>query len=397
MPIRATHMRRIILVFLATLFFILAKPRTPIGAQTKPGGAPPPLTPAQQAELQQKMNEVKNTLPSMQAAALARFQAFKVQQQSAHVAQQLQVAERLRSQTSSAPVRQALEERISALNGLRTSLGSPQSTYTGLVAGLTSQNLRRYAAGSGVDGSNGGLGSGSNSNSNSSTSSGTCASSPSPVITSLSVSQGQPGDLVIVNGNGFGGSPGEVKFVLNPGMTYPATLYTWTSTQITAQVPDASGILGYNGAVFVSTCAPSNSVPFQFVPESETKTMAIPFSSMTSDYGACPSYSGGHQCGQNSDGSVWERLQASFLIGIKGDTLFFQGFQLRNGWVVASGSPDFAVSPAPDSHMGARIASSSPGTSSPYVDVHWWDDPPGRTIQYTLAIWITGPKGTVYQ
>jgi hypothetical protein len=200
----------------------------------------------------------------------------------------------------------------------------------------------------------------------------------------------------MINGSGFGTTPGQVNFVLNPGMTHQAAIIDWTDGQITAQVPDASGIPAYNGAVFVATCTPSNSVSFHFVPELETRVLSMTSANMTSYYGPCPSSAGNHQCGTNQDGSAWERIEAGFLSGTKGDTLFFQGFQLRNGWTV-NGDPDFAVSPPSEAHSGARIASSYLGPSAPSVDVHWWVDAPNRVTQYTLAIWITGPKGVPYQ
>src|SRR2546422_7409571 len=40
----------------------------------------------------------------------------------------------------------------------------------------------------------------------------------SPKIASLSVGEGQPGDPVTINGSAFGSAPGEVHFIVNPGM-----------------------------------------------------------------------------------------------------------------------------------------------------------------------------------
>lgn len=73
-----------------------------------------------------------------------------------------------------------------------------------------------------------------------------------PVITSLSVVQGQPGDPVMITGNGFGEEGGEVHFVIGPGkdLIAPAGM-VWRNDQIFATVPEATGVLGFNGTVYV--------------------------------------------------------------------------------------------------------------------------------------------------
>ena len=73
---------------------------------------------------------------------------------------------------------------------------------------------------------------------------------PNPVITSLSVAQGQPGDPVMITGTGFS-SGGEVHFIINPGRDVAARIDFWSDTQLFVSVSDATGLMGFNGQVYV--------------------------------------------------------------------------------------------------------------------------------------------------
>jgi len=89
-----------------------------------------------------------------------------------------------------------------------------------------------------------------------------------PTISSLSASEGQPGDPVLISGSGFGGNAGEVHFIVNPSMDLKAKVDYWSATQIMTSVPVVDKILSnYNGQVYLQQGAEkSGSVPFKFNP-----------------------------------------------------------------------------------------------------------------------------------
>lgn len=58
---------------------------------------------------------------------------------------------------------------------------------------------------------------------------------PPPAIASLSVTQGQPGDPVLINGSGFSNGGGEVHFVVNPGKDLVAPVQVWTDHKFSSQ------------------------------------------------------------------------------------------------------------------------------------------------------------------
>ncbi len=95
---------------------------------------------------------------------------------------------------------------------------------------------------------------------------------PSPAIMSLSVTQGQPGDPVMINGSGFGTAGGEVHFILGPNndVIYTGQIW-WYDNQILVNVPEVTGMLGYNGQVYVvrnpdKVRSPNDGVPVQSHP-----------------------------------------------------------------------------------------------------------------------------------
>src|SRR5262249_15582191 len=91
-------------------------------------------------------------------------------------------------------------------------------------------------------------------------------------IKSLSVTQGEPDDPVMINGTAFGTSAGEVHFVIAPNMDLPQKNVVWTDAQIFASVPHpTSGVPAFNGTVYVKRAdgVLSNLIPFTFVPLTE--------------------------------------------------------------------------------------------------------------------------------
>ena len=111
-------------------------------------------------------------------------------------------------------------------------------------------------------------------------------------------------------------------------------------------------------------------------------------------------------CGVDSSGNAIDAMSGSTFAGARGDDVFFQNYQLKNGWIVDS----VVFTQGATENANSYVAASSPGTNSPYVDVHWWvtgtgicvenigcSNPPPSYTAYELSIFIRGPKGVPYQ
>ena len=206
---------------------------------------------------------------------------------------------------------------------------------------------------------------------------------PNPAIASLSVGQGQPGDPVMIAGAGFA-SGGEVHFIINPGRDVAARIDFWSDTQLFVSVPDAAGVLGFNGQVYIVRAqdnVKSNLVPFRFNPALEQRMIGCnpitPDRLIQGEY----QYTFLVKCVEHNG--------AGDFFGAKGNDEFFRTSKLRNGWIVAAvdvkPSYIYGVSGAYDS--GNRV-----GTDSPYVNVRWWRNW-FSSVAYVFSVTIVGPKG----
>jgi hypothetical protein len=220
----------------------------------------------------------------------------------------------------------------------------------------------------------------------------------SPNVTSLSLAAGQPGDLVQINGAAFSATAGEVHFIVAPGKELKAPIVDWRDAQITVTVPDASGVMPYQGMVqVVRGTAKSNLVSFKFNPEDSTATL-----DMTTDrfLNGAP----------NLDALRGNRVLYEFYfpLGGRGDDEFFKQTHLKNGWVVDSyylthfeyrdnknelGSQVINLwDPLGATEGAVNVVEFSPGTDSPYLKVHWWANA-WNAVQYAPHVIIKGPKG----
>jgi len=363
---------------------------------------PPQLTPAQKAQLAQRQAAMQAKLQVMAQQERQRFQVYKakfqLQQIDRHVG--LLNAALQHSSCASTGCRAALQNRIANANGIRANIAHTMQPVTHLTESLlrnqgsavqrTNPNPGAHPFGGGTH-----LGSAAqpgNPNAGKRPVSGGCTV---PQINPLSVSQGQPGDPVTINGYGFGANPGQINFIVNPGQTVQASADYWSDTQIITSVPQVSGILGYSGNVFVVTCQQSNAVPFQFNPEIDVEQLPIAGNDAAFGDASC----GPDICVSvhriKADGSVSNLLIAGGFTGRRGDDIFFQGYQLKNGWVLDS--VNLSLGQASDKRNGAQIGADSVGSSSPSVDIHWWDSPALGSASYTLAMYVHGPAGVPYQ
>lgn len=226
----------------------------------------------------------------------------------------------------------------------------------------------------------------------SSTGSGTTAppqqpGATTPVITSLSVTQGQPGDPVMINGNNFGSGAGEIHFVIANGKDVKSPVMIWSDGQIFTSVPDgseASGLLGFNGTVYVKRTADakmSNLVGFRFEPALRHRDIGC--SPVTPDR----RIQGEHQ--YTFLVPCVEQNGAGDLLGAKGNDEFYLSTKLSNGWVVSlvdvRQTYRYGTS-------GAYTWADRTGSDSPYVNVRWWRNT-FSSVAYTFTITIIGPRG----
>ena len=221
------------------------------------------------------------------------------------------------------------------------------------------------------------------------------AASTAAAITQLSISEGRPGDPVLVHGTGFGEQQGSVTFSVEPNSALAAQVVIWSNTAILVNVPDVSGMaqpydgeLQVNGTVTVSA-------PFRFIPATETRVLAPQFEQMTLDN---PSALAGNVCHP----ACAMGASLDLLMGHRGDDSFFRTMTLKNGWKVyqvylvhVQGNDDLQ-GPWIDGSADASITEARVGTNSPFVRVHWWHDAFGF-IAYLPHIVIAGPKGVPYQ
>lgn len=221
------------------------------------------------------------------------------------------------------------------------------------------------------------------------------AGTSDPVLAALSISAGQPGDPVLITGNGFSGTVGEVHFIVANGRDVTAPISGWNDSQIFTAVPDVSGILGFSGQVYVRRGSTnSRFVPFQFNPALEYRSLAI-----TTDRIVTGADSSSYNV---SSGIAIEHDGAGNFFGARGEDQYFLTTRLRNGWVVDSAHitnafyTDDRPSPWTYGNASAYITEYRGGTDSPYLKVRWWRDGFSSVI-YRPTVLIRGPKGVPHQ
>ena len=213
---------------------------------------------------------------------------------------------------------------------------------------------------------------------------------PNPVIVSLSVTQGQPGDPVMITGSGFGNGSGEVHFIVNPGKDLVAPVQVWTDSQVFVTVPDIAGLLAYNGVVYVvrgSDQSKTNLVPWRFNPALELRELRwtldrrlkSPFQPEAAYRPTTIAHGNGNP-----------------FVGYKDDDEFFVTTRLKNAWLVDDVGVTCAVPWGGGMCDGnAYAVDSRRGTDSPYLKVHWWLAPAFggyKYTYYTYVVRIIGPK-----
>ena len=243
---------------------------------------------------------------------------------------------------------------------------------------------------------------------------------PPPTISSLSVSEGQPGDPVLIGGSSLGFS-GQVHFLVNPGMDLVAPVDYWSNTQILAHVPKASGILRYVGSVYVSTpyktvlmvqpvFQPSPPQQFIFDPLIDSQIISVSAldKNVANPNGGCTEP---WVCGSGWNASLCSvpipgcsANHYSWIGSFTGYDEWYLVTTLQNGWLVDSASLLLDCWDSQASGPGnASIVTSRPGTPSLYTKVQWSETTQmsqgGLQTQdacYGLFIKIKGPLGVTW-
>ena len=225
---------------------------------------------------------------------------------------------------------------------------------------------------------------------------------PSPqlpqITPPLSVSQGQPGDPLMLSGSAFGNSGGEVHFVVGPNgqelvVASGASSGTyWTNNQIVVNVPDASGLMGYNGFVYVVRYpdkAQSSLMPFRFNPTLEMREIRATMDRLLKGPVDAGSPAGEIQHKTNN-----------FMFGFKDNDVFFTNARLKNGWVSDEAfvyCDTEVILGDSFCNGGAYVWDVKQGTNWPYLNVRWWLNPAPFAgyshVYYQYSVHIVGPKG----
>jgi hypothetical protein len=242
--------------------------------------------------------------------------------------------------------------------------------------------------------------SGSNSGSGSTTSS---APAAAPVITSLSVSHGQPGDPILINGSGFGATQGQSKvhLIVGPGKDVTTgQVDFWSDNQIMTYVPFKDSLQKFSGEMyFQGANGKSNLVQFEYDPLMQFVVLDLKLQNLVQAAGGFASIKGPNSC-RFTDTGPWEPGTCvdhsvspnTAFNWTNNDDEFFQNLRMKNGWTTAE--VDFRGEPGAGG--GAYLAEERTGSNSPYAKVHWWLNPFGEAW-YTLTITISGPSGLPYQ
>ena len=211
---------------------------------------------------------------------------------------------------------------------------------------------------------------------------------PNPTIASLSVAQGQPGDPVMINGSGFG-MGGEVHFVIGPGkdLQTPAGSVIWSDNQIFAPVPDAVGVLGFNGTVYIkrtTDSVKSNLLPFRFIPLIEIRQITRMSDTTLQQINGVAAANYGNIVGRAHGNLFWSP---------HGNDHIYMNTRLKNGWIVSQ-QPFVHLPTAYATSGGAYLVESHTGTNWPHLNVGFWLRNGIYEVQhYAISIVIQGPKG----
>ena len=233
-----------------------------------------------------------------------------------------------------------------------------------------------------------------------------------PLVTSSSVSEGDPGTPVMLQGSAFGDARGEVRFIVANGRDLPAPITFWSATQIVTEVPATEGVREFPGQVYVKRAdgTQSDLRPFAYKPALERRQVFPP--------GRIVSWTNGTESGQFENARIhpyavswagpsrYPNIQHpnvarwTALFGGSGVDEYFIGARLANGWRVEScaigNHMKGSTTPYTTGSATVTVSKCPVGSDSMNTVVQWWFDF-GSSVTYSLALNIVGPKGVPHQ
>ena len=157
---------------------------------------------------------------------------------------------------------------------------------------------------------------------------------------------------------------------------------------VVVDVPDASGLLAFDGTLSISAGgASSNAVPFRFEPVIEPREIRGTRGDVSI---AQP---GTVTTGPTVVADKVDHLNTTFMSlgGSKGNDIFFPTKRLANGWTVRDIRPSAEGSWLPW-YPAVMVVDSRIGSDIPYFNVRWWYDAL-TNLHYHFSMWIAGPRG----
>jgi hypothetical protein len=225
------------------------------------------------------------------------------------------------------------------------------------------------------------------------------STSTNPVIQQISVTEGDPGTPVLLNGDGFGDTAGEVHFIVANGKDLKATTAYWSNGQIMTEVPYLDGVNAYDGIIYVRHFdgRKSSFSSFRFKPPLDVAVLGLP---------ECAQLNGGgyffiNNCNIDPQADTLINniaiVHMTSGVGFNGNDEFFKNSNLKNNWITYTCELWISVY---TKRGTATVNECHSGTNSPYTKVHWsiegstiWDP---AEIAYAPHVTITGPKGLPY-
>jgi uncharacterized protein YjbJ (UPF0337 family) len=218
-----------------------------------------------------------------------------------------------------------------------------------------------------------------------------------PTIANLSATSGEPGDPILVTGTGFTAAT-EVYFLVAPNRQEKATVGLSSDTQMMVEVPLATGLLAFNGAVLVKRedGQVSQGSPFRFNPR--MVVMNYNFQNVNDVL----LHNDVHLQSETFSGYATEfqinhRSRPFEIFGFKVDDTLFPNTRLKNSWIVEDiilDDPSSAVS-------RVQLQENAKGTNSLRMKVHGWTVNPVlgiyMIVDYAGSVLVRGPEELSYK
>jgi hypothetical protein len=232
------------------------------------------------------------------------------------------------------------------------------------------------------------------------------STSTNPVIQQISVTEGDPGTPVLLTGDGFGDTAGEVHFIVASGKDLKATnTPIWSNGQIVAEVPYLDGVNAYDGFLYVQRLDGTKTgvTRFKFRPPLDVVVLGIP-TCVNEHLVRWHNYDR-YLCDHYADSVVavdsdyaygpHDIDRGTWLFSYNANDEFYITTRLKSGWFVSS-CDAYVDNNYSSGRFTVAVSDCRVGTNSPYTKLHWWIDGGNTYVSYAPRVTITGPKGLPY-